>query len=191
MTPLTELPSFLPRSSLPALIRSFRRERARRMTPGEWNREFLPRYFHKFAPADFHARFDSDLHGLHLTRGVKRSFIAPRGGAKSTWCTLAYPLRAALEGWEPHTIILSDSSDQADLLLNHIRSELEDNDADPTAWRATRSSSRHRSRVEIRAVSNFSNGVILEALLGMGKLHPWPSQPRRTAVAHHLRRHSE
>jgi hypothetical protein len=97
-------------------------------TPAEWNRTFLPRYFDKFGPADFHAQFDFDFSSLHTTRGVRRSYIAPRGGAKSTWCTLAYPLRAALEGWEAYTLILSDSSEQADQHLSHIRKEIEENE---------------------------------------------------------------
>jgi phage terminase large subunit-like protein len=101
---------------------------AQGLTPGEWNRRFLPHYFGRFAPADFHAVLDADLHDLHTRRGSRLSYIAPRGGAKSTWCTLAYPLRAALEGWEPYTLILSDSSEQADELLKHIKSELETNE---------------------------------------------------------------
>lgn len=88
----------------------------------------MPDYFGKYPPADFHNHFNQELRDLHTRRGTKRSYIAPRGGAKSTWCTLAYVLRCALEKWEPYTLILSDSSEQADELLRHIRAELEDND---------------------------------------------------------------
>ena len=103
------------------------RERARRLSPLEWNRRFLPDYFARLPPADFHADLAAAVDGLHLRRRSKLARIAPRGGAKSTWWTLAYPLRCALEGWEPYTLILSDSSDQAEKLLGHIRKELEEN----------------------------------------------------------------
>jgi hypothetical protein len=96
-------------------------------TPLEWNRRFLPQYFRRFDPAAFHLDLDRILHNLHERRGQKLSLIAPRGGAKSTWFTLAYPLRCALEQWEPYALILSDSAPQAVEQLRHIRAELEQN----------------------------------------------------------------
>jgi hypothetical protein len=71
---------------------------------------------------------DRDFYGLHTRRATKLAYIAPRGGAKSTWATLAYPLRCAVEGWEPYMLILSDSAGQANELLRHIRAELESNE---------------------------------------------------------------
>jgi hypothetical protein len=100
---------------------------AGRLTPRQWNVRFLPQYFARFGPADFHLELDRALHNRHRTRGQKLSLIAPRGGAKSTWCTLAYPLRCALERWEPYALILSDSAPQAVELLRHVRAELEQN----------------------------------------------------------------
>lgn len=134
------------------------------LTPGEWNRKFLPHYFGRFGPADFHAHLDRDLHELHTRRGTKRSYIAPRGGAKSTWCTLAYPLRAALEGWEPYTLVLSDSSEQADELLKHIKSELEHNEdiAEVYPEAAGQGSEWAGNRIRLR------NGTLIGAL-GTGK----------------------
>lgn len=156
-------PSWL-RSSVPATLRAYKRELSRRAEPSAWNQHFLPHYFARFAPADFHADLNRDLHGLHRTRNVRRSYIAPRGGAKSTWCTLAYPLRAALEGWEPYTLILSDSSDQADQHLAHIRREVEDNERirDVYGDDAAIGSEWKASRISLR------NGAIIESL-GTGK----------------------
>lgn len=140
------------------------RARARTQTPGEWNRKFLPHYFAKYEPADFHAAFDSDLHNLHTRRGSKLSYIAPRGGAKSTWCTLAYPLRAALEGWERYTAILSDSSDQANQQLGHIKAELETNQllADVYPDAAGQGPEWKQNRITLQ------NGAVIEAF-GTGK----------------------
>lgn len=116
----------------PSLLRrlwlALERDEAGTLHPGEWNRRFLPGYFGRFAAADFHAILDRDLHQLHERRSTKIAYIAPRGGAKSTWATLAYPLRAAVELWEPYTLILSDSAGQANELLRHIRAELESNE---------------------------------------------------------------
>jgi predicted phage terminase large subunit-like protein len=137
---------------------------ASRLTPMQWNRHFLPHYFSKCDPADFHYDFDHRLHDLHHSRGVKHSDIAPRGGAKSTWITLAYVLRASLEKWEPYTLILSDSSDQADQLLGHVRKELEDNEAIASVYpKATGEGPEWKcSRIRLR------NGAVVESL-GRGK----------------------
>jgi hypothetical protein len=103
----------IPPETIPSLLAELERWDAATLRPSEWNARFLPEYFGKYPRADFHTDFDRDLHNLHLTRGVNRAYIAPRDGAKSTWCTLAYPLRCVLEGWERYIAILSDSSEQA------------------------------------------------------------------------------
>jgi predicted phage terminase large subunit-like protein len=132
--------------------------------PSEWNGYYLPHYFERFAPADFHADFDATIRHLHRDRGQKHSRIAPRGGAKSTWWTLAYPLRAALEGWEPYTLILSDSSSQADQHLDNIKKELEDNELIRAVYRLESGVGPewNQSRIRLR------NGALIEAL-GTGK----------------------
>ena len=134
------------------------------MSPSVWNGTFLPHYFGCFTRADFHAQFDTDFNNLHLTRGTRRSYIAPRGGAKSTWNTLAHPLRAALEAWEPYTLILSDSSEQANQHLGHIRKEIEENEIIQSVYGhdAEIGSTWRSSRLTLR------NGSIIEAL-GTGK----------------------
>ena len=151
-------------ATLPACVRSFLRTRAIRARPADWNRTFLSHYFGAHAAADFHTHFDNDLHELHRRRGTKLSYIAPRGGAKSTWHTLAYPLRCALEGWEPYTLVLSDSSDQANRHLGHIRKELEENGTIATVYpdAAGAGSEWNESRLRLK------NGALIESL-GTGK----------------------
>lgn len=148
----------------PALRAELERWEAGTLKPGEWNRKFLPHYFAKFEPADFHHRFDADLDRLHTRRASKLSYIAPRGGAKSTWNTLAYPLRCALEGWEPYTLILSDSSDQANQLLGHIKKELESNELLAAVYPDAVGPGPEWNESRIR----LKNGCLIEAL-GAGK----------------------
>ena len=150
------------REYAPDLLPELERWDASTLTPAEWNRKFLPDYFGRFPPADFHAQLDADLHGLHLRRGARLSYIAPRGGAKSTWVTLAYPLRCALEVWEPYTIILSDSSDQANELLRHVKGELEGNELLAAVYGPQAGGEWRENRVRL------ANGATVEAL-GQGK----------------------
>lgn len=128
--------------------------------PAAWNRYFLPHYFGRFAPADFHGTFDADLHDLHTRRGSRLNYIAPRGGAKSTWVTLAYVLRAAVQRWESYTVILSDSAAQADELLRHVRVELEGNDrlADLYPESTGVGPEWNQNRIRLR------NGAVIESL---------------------------
>ena len=55
--------------------------------------------------------------------------MAPRGSAKTTWATLAHPLRAALHGDERFIILTSDTGDQARAYLGDLREQLEGNEA--------------------------------------------------------------
>jgi hypothetical protein len=109
------------------ILLSAQRERAKRLSPLQWNRYFLAHHF-PAEPADFHDWLNQQLTGLHTRRGSRTAVIAPREGAKSTWLTLAYVLRAAVEGWEPHIVILSDSGEMATQFLSAIRTELEANE---------------------------------------------------------------
>jgi hypothetical protein len=67
------------------------------------------------------------LGALTLQRGRRLCVLAPRGSAKSTWSTLAYPLRCAVEGTEPYIVLTADTGNQASKYLDSIRSELENN----------------------------------------------------------------
>lgn len=111
-------------------------------------------------PSRFHSWLVSELDPLHRRRGTKLNVLAPRGAAKSTWVSFAYPLKAALHEEEAFILLLSDSGEQADKYLESIRLELESNEAIlrdyPQAagvgpvWR--------QNRLRLR------NGVVIESL---------------------------
>src|SRR5262245_23890677 len=56
-----------------------------------WVRQYLPRYFTRPFSL-FHVWLAGQLQDLHLRRGSRMALIAPRGSAKSTWISFAYPL---------------------------------------------------------------------------------------------------
>ncbi|MCP3987572.1 MAG: hypothetical protein GY724_00735, partial [Actinomycetia bacterium] len=60
-------------------------------------------------------------------RNRKLNVLGPRGGAKSTLATLAYPLREALYNREPYIWIISDTAHQARAHLDNLKAELLDN----------------------------------------------------------------
>ena len=92
----------------------------------EWGRHFLPEHLSR-PPSKMHRWIDERFHNLHQERGTKINILGPRGAAKSTLASLAYPLLAALEEWEPYIWIVSDTSDQARTHLKNIKMELADN----------------------------------------------------------------
>ncbi len=89
-----------------------------------WCFTFLPEYFNR-APSLMHRWMFRALERFSLNRGSRLNLLAPRGNAKSTIGTLAYPLRTALEGTEPYIWIVSDTLDQAVLHLENIRLALD------------------------------------------------------------------
>ena len=91
-----------------------------------WGRRYLPGHFSR-PPNDMHRWLAQQLATLHTARGTKINLLGPRGNAKSTLGTLAYPLWAALEEWEPYIWIVSDTMHQARAHLENIKSELTDN----------------------------------------------------------------
>ncbi len=102
----------------------------------EWAAEFLPHYL-KSAPSRLHRELAADLRDLHLTRGQRRNYIAPRGAAKTTWVSKAYPLWCLCERIEPFILLLSDTEAQANSFLTAIKAELEGNPALLAAYPAT------------------------------------------------------
>lgn len=112
-----------------AVARHFRRTHPRKPDNEGllgWGRRYLPEHFRK-PPSTMHQWLAEHLDQTHSQRGVKLNVLGPRGGAKSTIGTLAYPLRAALEGWEPYTWIVSDTRHQACAHLENLKVELEHN----------------------------------------------------------------
>src|SRR5262245_590783 len=77
-----------------------------------WGQTYLPQHFRR-QPSAMHAWLAELLDAAAHHRGTKINVVGPRGGAKSTLVTLAYVLRAALEGWEPYIWIVSDTRHQA------------------------------------------------------------------------------
>ncbi|MEM9187451.1 MAG: hypothetical protein AAGB00_13245 [Planctomycetota bacterium] len=67
------------------------------------------------------------LDGFANNRGSQLNVIGPRGSAKSTIATLAYPLRATLEGEEDYLWIVSDTKTQAQAHLENVKTELTEN----------------------------------------------------------------
>ena len=74
---------------------------------------------------ELHTWLCSELDTFATKRGQRLNVLAPRGSAKTTWATFAYPLRAALHGEEPFIVLTSDTSDQAQAYLDDIRQQLE------------------------------------------------------------------
>jgi predicted phage terminase large subunit-like protein len=91
-----------------------------------WGSKMLPAHFRR-PPSTMHRWLAGQLDGLQGCRGMKINIIGPRGGAKSTLVTLAYVLRAALEGWEPYIWVVSDTRHQANAHLENIKAELAGN----------------------------------------------------------------
>ena len=94
----------------------------------DWGLRYLPNHFRR-PPSKMHRWLAERLGELRTARGVKLNVLGPRGGAKSTLVTLAYVLRAAVEGSEPYIWIVSDTKHQAVAHLENIKSELADNHA--------------------------------------------------------------
>ncbi len=113
----------------------------------KWQMHFLPHHY-PIPSSSFHRDMDRELTTLHKIRGVKRVIEAPRGSAKSTRLSFAYPMFAAVEGLEPYTEIISDTITQSCLWLETIKTEIEENEAlreaypmlqqPPKVWRETR-----------------------------------------------------
>ena len=93
--------------------------------------DFANRYLSHYlssAPSAFHNDIALHLEVATRTRGIKSAIAGPRGSAKSTWCSLAFPLWAHCEGLEHYTILGADTFSQAAQHLSHVKEELETND---------------------------------------------------------------
>lgn len=88
-----------------------------------WARQYLPEHF-ATAASKMHRWLGRHLDQMPHVRGARLNLLAPRGGAKSTVGTLAFPLRMALEAAEPYIWIISDTKDQARAHLENIKNEL-------------------------------------------------------------------
>ncbi|MBX9788606.1 MAG: phage terminase large subunit [Pirellulales bacterium] len=91
-----------------------------------WGHRYLPHHF-QLPPSSLHLWLAGELERRLFDRGWKLNVIGPRGAAKSTLASLAYPLRMALEGRESYIWIVSDTRQQAHLHLENVKAELVDN----------------------------------------------------------------
>src|SRR3989304_1819397 len=112
-------------------LRHGRARRSRRRNCGtmdllSWGAEYLPAHFSQ-PSSRMHHWLARKLDAMRGTRGTKLNLLGPRGGAKSTIGTLAFPLREALEGREPYIWIVSDTKHQACAHLENIKTELLEN----------------------------------------------------------------
>lgn len=133
-----------------------------------WLTHFLPHYATN-SYSRLHDRLAADLERFHEARGQRRVYIAPRGGAKTTFISKAYPLWAAVTGEEPLTLLLAETAEQAEAYLKAIKRELEANDrlarAYPSAcgvgevWRSDRITLRNGCTIVARGAGGRILGM--------------------------------
>lgn len=122
-----------------------------------WARHFLPQHFAK-PPSAMHRWLDDEFVRCDEKRGRRINVIGPRGSAKSTIATLAYVLRAAVEGREPYIWIVSDTLHQANRHLENVREELVDNERLREAY----PDAVGRGRIWRQGAITLRNGVSIE-----------------------------
>ncbi len=125
----------------------------------EWGKKFLPRHFSSPSSA-MHLWMQDQLDACRHRRGIKINVVGPRGHAKSTVGTLAYPLRAAVESLEPYIWIVSDTRQQATAHLDNLKAELTGNRALARAF----PKAVGRGPVWRRDAIVLRNGVKIEAV---------------------------
>ena len=123
-----------------------------------WAQEHLPEHFAR-APSEMHQWLGRHLDRMMHAEGAKLNVLGPRGAAKSTIGTLAFPLRVALENRVPYIWIISDTKHQACAHLENIKTELADNPRLAESYpRAARKGPVWRANAAV-----LHNGVTIEA----------------------------
>lgn len=89
---------------------------------------YFPHYF-KSEPCNFHRELCGLLEKMTEERTGRLAIAAPRGSAKSSYVGMIYVLWSICYSREKYIIILSDTTEQAEALLSHVKKELEDNEA--------------------------------------------------------------
>ena len=126
---------------------------ARRNTGAQSPQQFAEAYLPSHCNLPFsrmHKEIFLLLNEITEKRNARVAIAAPRGYAKSTIISLAYPLWCVLYGKEKFVLIVSNTSDQAISRLNDIKKQLETNplllsdfpevcsSKKPTPWRRNR-----------------------------------------------------
>jgi len=140
----------------------------------DWTRRFLG-HIQTLSPSRFHYWLSGELDSLTNRRGARLNVLAPRAAAKSSYASLAYPLREALEGREEYIVLTSDSGDQAKAFMEKIRSQLTENEAILKAYpsAAGKGSVWRDKHIKLR------NGVEILALGSGGKIRGRSSSRNR------------
>ncbi len=123
-----------------------------------WAQRYLPAHC-RLEPSGMHRWLESQLDAMPACRGSKVNVIGPRGGAKSTIGTLAWPLRLAVDGIEPYIWIISDTKHQACAHLENLKAELLENEllARDYPWAAGRGPVWRENAIRLRS------GAVIEA----------------------------
>lgn len=103
---------------------------ARRNTGSQSSQQFAKAYLPSHCNLPFskmHEEIFLLLKKITEKRNARVAIAAPRGHAKSTIISLAYPLWCVLYGKETFVLIVSNTSDQAISRLNDIKKQLETN----------------------------------------------------------------
>lgn len=124
----------------------------------DWSLHFLKHHFRE-PPSKMHRWLCKELDRTRIERGLKYNVLAPRGAAKSTIGTFAFPLREALENREPYIWIVSDTMSQAHAHLENLKSELVENEKILQRYSESSGKSSHWRNGSI----TLKNGVMIEA----------------------------
>jgi len=116
--------------------------------------------------SDLHRFLAAELDDLHRRRGQHRNILAPRGSAKSSWATFAYPVYCGCHKLESYIVIVSDTAEQACQHLAGVRGELENNEALLADFGELlgKGTSARGDRLAL------SNGVVMKAIGTGGKI---------------------
>lgn len=123
-----------------------------------WAKKFLPHYLGD-STTDLH-RWIAELCDRSIEeRNIKGNLLGPRGSAKSVYVSTAHVLRSIVEQTESLIWIISESKEQAQAQLEHVKTELEDNEllAHVYPWACGRGPTWRVNRAITR------NGVTIEA----------------------------
>ena len=89
---------------------------------------YFTHYF-KSEPCNFHRELCGLLEKMTEERAGRLAIAAPRGSAKSSYVGMIYVLWSICYSREKYIVILSDTTEQAEALLSHVKKELENNEA--------------------------------------------------------------
>lgn len=88
---------------------------------------YFPGYL-KQDPCSFHRELCKFLETISKERSGRVAVAAPRGHAKSTFASDIYVLWCICYSLESYIVLLSDTGDQAETMLSHVKEELENNE---------------------------------------------------------------